>query len=346
VSNSDDAAATVAPLVALWERVADMRDLQRWARTLELMERALELARRILPPHSLVTAWSIGGVVTHRVFSGNEVTILSADTSASVAGICGQAWASDSCLKAMSFERLAVCCARLEAGTLFTPTPEELAFFGALHDRKITNLPLLERLGEEILLSATHHAMVSCTTALTSTCDTDTEEAAVLMAGVDATLQTALSLDARDELQPWLRKRALLREHLPRIVNGAQREITALHMPWPLARPSFFVASPENEAALDRLQARLKEISSTRGYEPPRSDNPTTGAWQERAAADVARHGLNTCALPACGATEPHPRFFKCCSRCHSAWYCSPEHEREDWPRHRRADQCTKAEAS
>ncbi len=30
-------------------------------------------------------------------------------------------------------------------------------------------------------------------------------------------------------------------------------------------------------------------------------------AHRERAAADVARHGLRGCALPECGATEPHP---------------------------------------
>jgi hypothetical protein len=52
----------------------------------------------------------------------------------------------------------------------------------------------------------------------------------------------------------------------------------------------------------------------------------------------VARHGLRTCALPECGATEPHPKAFKLCARCRSAAYCSAAHQQQDWRRHKRDD--------
>jgi hypothetical protein len=59
-----------------------------------------------------------------------------------------------------------------------------------------------------------------------------------------------------------------------------------------------------------------------------------------RAAADVARHGLRSCALPACGATEAYQKTYKLCGRCRSAAYCCAAHSKEDWKRHKREDGC------
>jgi hypothetical protein len=64
---------------------------------------------------------------------------------------------------------------------------------------------------------------------------------------------------------------------------------------------------------------------------------------QERGAEDVARHGLRRCALPACGATEAHPKLFKLCGRCRGAAYCCAAHSVEDWKRHKREDGCKAA---
>jgi hypothetical protein len=64
---------------------------------------------------------------------------------------------------------------------------------------------------------------------------------------------------------------------------------------------------------------------------------------QERGAADVARHGLRTCALLACGATEAQPKLFKLCGRCRGAAYCCAGHSKEDWKRHKREDGCKAA---
>jgi hypothetical protein len=61
---------------------------------------------------------------------------------------------------------------------------------------------------------------------------------------------------------------------------------------------------------------------------------------RQRAIDDVARHGLRRCALPDCGAMEPHPKAFKVCSRCRTACYCSAAHQRADWRRHKRDDGC------
>jgi len=325
-SSSDDAAATVAPLVELWKRSVEILvRRQRWARALELAERAEEQARRNLPPNNLVVAWMTGHLICHRMASGNMARESVAEAL--------KAWTSDARLQAMSRERLATCCARFEAGTLCTPTLEERAFFADVIDPH-GDVPPLERLGEGMLLSATYAAIDTWITA-------DSEEVAVLIAGVKSTLQTALSLDARGELLPWLRKREKARDELVRVLAGA------LGDSWlgPIG-PLTYAFPPETKAALRRLQARLPNVTALQTYGPMRAENPSVAAWNACAAADVARHGLQTCALPACDAKEPHPRFFKCCSRCRSVFYCSQEHQREDWPRHRAADRCTKPASS
>jgi hypothetical protein len=66
-------------------------------------------------------------------------------------------------------------------------------------------------------------------------------------------------------------------------------------------------------------------------------------AIQKRGAADVSRHGLRRCALPACDAQEAHPKLFKLCGRCRGAAYCCAGHSKEDWKRHKREDGCKDA---
>jgi hypothetical protein len=63
------------------------------------------------------------------------------------------------------------------------------------------------------------------------------------------------------------------------------------------------------------------------------------------ATADVARHGLRRCALPSCGATEPHPKCYKLCGAAAALHiYCSAAHSKEDWKRHKRQDGCLAAD--
>jgi hypothetical protein len=65
-----------------------------------------------------------------------------------------------------------------------------------------------------------------------------------------------------------------------------------------------------------------------------------------RAGEDREQHGLRRCAMPSCGAAEPHAKAFKVCSRCRAACYCCVEHQHEDWKRHKRAGDGCKALSS
>ena len=93
------------------------------------------------------------------------------------------------------------------------------------------------------------------------------------------------------------------------------------------ARSAAGVGDPDAEEAL-RVQG--KEWSAARAAQ---------------AAASLARHGLQRCTLPACGAQEPAPRTYKKCSRCGKVYYCCVEHQHADWRRHKREDGCKKAQA-
>jgi hypothetical protein len=330
-SNSDDAAATVAPLAELWRRSAASAKLQRTAR-------ALELARRTLPPNNLVAAWITGDVLVLHTLRGHEedVASIAASGGYSVEFDVG-VWDSDPRLTTLSCERLAACCARFEAGTLFAPTLEEQAFFSALVD--LPDMPQPERFGEEFLLFLTNDAVGMFAIP-------DVKQFEVLSAGINATLLIALTLDRRGQLDPWMRKREAVRLNLARVLNYALGENTAEAKRAQCADIQSHFFPPVAEAELRRLQARLPTAAQIRDKKPSHVDPASLAASNARAAADVARLGLNTCAFPTCGAKEPHPRFFKCCSRCRTAWYCCVAHQRADYPRHRDSDGCTKPAAS
>jgi len=44
---------------------------------------------------------------------------------------------------------------------------------------------------------------------------------------------------------------------------------------------------------------------------------------------------MANCSLPSC-LQLGEKTSFKTCGRCHLAMYCSKEHQREDWPRHKK----------
>ena len=50
---------------------------------------------------------------------------------------------------------------------------------------------------------------------------------------------------------------------------------------------------------------------------------------------DIAKTGLQECALPSCAKVERTVREFKQYSGCRSVWYCSPEHHTLDWGVHK-----------
>lgn len=68
-------------------------------------------------------------------------------------------------------------------------------------------------------------------------------------------------------------------------------------------------------------------------------DNGTTEAAEElaarleaKAAADVAKHGYRSCALPSCGRREASVFEFKTCGACEAVVYCSRQHAAAHWP--------------
>jgi hypothetical protein len=77
--------------------------------------------------------------------------------------------------------------------------------------------------------------------------------------------------------------------------------------------------SDAEEAALRQLALRSHVHTDALA----RHANEIDMATRQRAAEDVARHGLRACGLPECGATEPQPKAFKVCSRCRRVCYCS-----------------------
>ncbi len=97
------------------------------------------------------------------------------------------------------------------------------------------------------------------------------------------------------------------------------------------------------ETALNQLAERHKAECERALQELPQETEACNALQQHAAAADAARHGLRRCALPACGAQEPHPKLFKLCGRCRSAAYCCAQHSKEDWKRHKREDGCKAA---
>jgi hypothetical protein len=94
--------------------------------------------------------------------------------------------------------------------------------------------------------------------------------------------------------------------------------------------------SQADEAELRELQQEVLQGRDARD----KLRNSIRGALGARGAADVARHGLRSCALPACGATEQYPKTYKLCGRCRGAAYCCAAHSKEDWKRHKREDGC------
>jgi len=114
---------------------------------------------------------------------------------------------------------------------------------------------------------------------------------------------------------------------------GKLFDILQLHDLLPLVRDAV-----SDEAALHALGASL----TARFRSEPLFANPEAQleSHVKRMAALAAAHGLQPCALPECGATEPHPQAYKRCSRCNAAKYCCREHQMADWKRHKR-DGCT-----
>ncbi len=150
--------------------------------------------------------------------------------------------------------------------------------------------------------------------------------------GVHGALRAALELEARGGLNDVIPSTLdALQNLLMDSLRGSPHGLL-------LQLRSVCGLTPGDEDALRQLQQHNNALRQGK-----MSAADQLVAVQERGAADVARHGLRRCALPACDAQEPHPKLFKLCGRCRGVAYCCAEHSKADWKRHKREDGCTAA---
>ena len=96
-------------------------------------------------------------------------------------------------------------------------------------------------------------------------------------------------------------------------------------------------AAPENAAAKHSLKAAKAAVknASARFKELKTAETTAVDMYQttknarSAAAAAEAAH-VRLCSHPEC--TNPAPYM---CARCRSAYYCGPEHQKDDWNRHK-----------
>jgi hypothetical protein len=311
------AADTVAPLLRL--RCASKQalfELARFTRAQELAERALAAAEATLPGDSLVVAYLLQSVIHGRTALTHDV--VAAAQTPGYADALTAAWARDEQALPLSQRCVALLHARWRAGTLFSLTPEEAAFFAALKKPCPS--------AEAYILGASHAAC------WWPALRTPAEEEARVRGVHDGALRAALELEARGRLDGVIPGTldALHNLMVYSLLGSPQGLLQQLR--------SVCGLTPADENALRSLQ---QHNSALRQGTVSGADE--LAAIQTRGAADVARHGLRRCALPACGDTEPHPKAYKLCGRCRGAAYCCAGHSKEDWKRHKREDGCKAA---
>jgi hypothetical protein len=345
------AADAVAAVVQLDNAAVEAEELGRTARAVELRERTLAAAEASLPADSIVIVDLLHSLATFKLDAAREPVIargVNADAATA------QAFGSDERLLSLSRKALMLCDARFRAGTLFTPTPEEDAFF----DARGVSAHLVGA-----LIYLTHAAEVL---AFWPPPRTRTEDEARLRAAHGA-LQACLEMERRGFMSgqpfrtgapPHRRTRENARHITPFSVVGLCRRcahgVLAAVLDarpggvWQRLRNTCAIPAEEAEA-LRQLAERNREERLEASAEVAAFDEEAlnyAAQQQQRAAADVARHGLRKCALPECAAKEPQPKAFKVCSRCRGACYCSVAHQQQDWRRHKREDGCAAAAAA
>ncbi len=226
-------------------------------------------------------------------------------------------WRDDEGALPLAQRCLALFHARWRAGTLFTLSVEERAFADVLE------APVLA--SPEEYLTCAHHAVNHW-----PPLRTPAEEEARLH-GVYGALRAALEMDARHDLR--LRASAV----------GLVFDI-AVHIHNDSVAGGTLLRRLQTTCGLSQKEwTALWAVAMRCPGDDHAADAAGVAVFRERAAADVARHGLRRCALPACDAQEPHPKLFKLCGRCRGAAYCCAAHSKEDWKRHKREDGCKAA---
>ena len=301
----------VAHVLELRLKAVEAFKLSRHVRAAELLKRAIAKAEELFPPDSLMVSSLMA--LPETVFLDREDDI----------AVSFRADVAD--------PRLAIPLRRCRAGTLLQPTLEERAFFALAEP----TTPLLLACANQLLNSQSMLRYLG------------SDRFGLMPEVLRRFVDTMLEMEALGLLPPqqpsegasgtttatWIVMRVLL--------NNILQALRAAHLLDVPGGPLPCGLNAEQFAVLRDIKQRIPEI--------PIDVNSTIGAVfaleqirDSLAAADVARHGLRRCARPGCGATEPHPKAFKVCSRCRGAAYCAPSCQAQDWARHKRGDGCKK----
>jgi hypothetical protein len=346
-ANAAAAAAALAALVQLDNAALDAEELGRTARAAELRERALAAAESALPADSFVILGLLNNLATFQLNAALNSAIARGVPAATASA---QAFYSDERLLALSRKTLMLCDARWRAGTFFTSTPEERTFFDARG--------LSAHLVGAVAYLAGAAEMLTCWPPPRTRAE---DEARLRI--VHGALQACLEMERRGFMSgqalrtggPPQTRATEDATHISAlsVVRCAHNLLTAVWGTrtggvWQRLRATCAIPA-EEETALrqlaERNRAEALEISAdVAAFDKEVCDG--VAEQQQRAAADVARHGLRKCALPECAATEAQPKLFKVCGRCRAACYCSEAHQQQDWRRHKREDGCAAAAAA
>jgi hypothetical protein len=307
--------ALVTPLLQLLRSADDAKGCLRMPRALELYERALVLAETTMPESTLLATLILQQINIARMSLVEGGNAASTDM-AGLPALHAAAWRNDERLLRQSQRCLGLLRARWAAGTLLTPTPEE-AYFAECFNWTAASL------GVDSFVTWAHSALFFWPHEVAFTL----ADGAQCVHGIHEALCAAMEL----------RMRALAcQESTLSCLNGVLKFTLDAARPWLARLRATCGLSHPDEAKLRALLQAVAQGHSARLEQTFRA----FAAVGARGAADVARHGLRSCALPSCGVTEAYPKTYKLCGRCRGAAYCCAAHSQEDWKRHKREDGC------
>jgi hypothetical protein len=316
----------MAPLIQLASAARKAEQTLRMTRVPVLYERALAAAEAALPADSLVVASLLHELSFARIEALDD-SLTGQPTHASRVA----AWRNDAAALSLSQRCLGILLARWRAGSLFTLTPEEREFCCGARNANIV--------GGELYICCAANA-----SAFWPPLRTPVDEQARLR-GVHGALQAVLHLCGPRVCpltgQPEMRREfAFSHMVFQELGNLLQYALHSSAVGGILEKLRATGGLSHEEQSM--LAYIAPTVLAKRG-ECSQRDAEALASRREKAAADVARHGLRCCALPACGATEAHPKLYKLCGRCRGAAYCCAAHAAEDWKRHKREDGCRAA---
>jgi hypothetical protein len=301
--------ALVAPLVQLLHAADDARLRLRLPRALELYERALVLAETTMPESTLLAATLMQKINTMRMALAAGGNAVVTTDGASLAALYAAAWRDDEQLLRLS-RRCLGFLRSLAAGTLLTLTPEESCFVEEAGLTECTpELRGVELFAAWAVDALSYWSVVSPALAAGAEC----------LYGINDALHATLALQNMRQTRSVTLPTSTLH-----MLCGLL-EVLGDTSPWLRRLRSTCGLSQADERELRKLHHELLQGHAAR-QELYEND---LGALGARAAADVARHGLRSCALPACGATEAYPKTYKLCGRCRGAAYCCAAHSNE-----------------